>query len=158
MTTARIWISKDGERLTPHSRDVLLETVKNLPAGGFKVTFEEKAKGYTPTRYRFYFGHIVKVILLTCADRFKIVGKDGEMKSPTTAEEMHEILKYYYNPVTVITPKGAFQTGSTTTAMNDRDFVGEYTEAIMGDFSMPPYNCDFMQYDDWREWSKAQGT
>lgn len=157
MTTARIWIEKGPERLAPQSRDVLLETVRNLTEGGYQVTFEGKAKGYTPTRYRFYFGHIVKVILLTCAERFRIIGQDGEQRTPSTAEEMHEILKFYYNPVTVITPKGAFQTGSTTTAMNDRDFIGVYLETIMADFSQPPYNCDFMVYDEWREWAKAQG-
>lgn len=148
--TSRIWIQKSPERLTPQSRDVLLETLRNLPEGGYNVTFEAKSQAYTPTRYRYYFGCLVQTILLTCADRFKIVGADCEMRSPTTTEEMHEVLKFYYNPVTVITPRGAFQTGSTTTALNDRDFIGTYMETIMADFSMPPYNCDFMQYDEWQ--------
>ncbi|MCB0541872.1 MAG: hypothetical protein KDC70_00055 [Saprospiraceae bacterium] len=154
--TTRIWIQKGPQRLAPDSRDVLIETIKNLPEGGYNVTFEAKKQGYTTTRYRYYFGCIVQTILLTCADRFKIVQSDGEMRAPTNTEEMHEILKFYYNPVTIVTPQGAFTTGSTTTALNDRDFIGEYMESILADFSLPPYNCDFMQYDDWREMMKSQ--
>lgn len=147
----KIWIEKGPERLTPQSRDVLLDAIRNLPQGGYQVVIEEKNRAYTPTRYRYYFGCLVQTILLTCADRFKIVNAAGEMRSPATTEEMHEVLKFYYNPVTVITPRGAFQTGSTTTALTDRDFIGEYMETIMADFSNPPYNCDFMQYEEWRE-------
>lgn len=147
-----IWIEKIDGKLKPQSREILIETVQELIDGWHKVTVESKKRGYTASRYKFYFGYVVPVILMTCAERFKIVVGSGEMRRPQTPEEMHEILKYYYNPVTVITPKGAFQSGSTTTALNDSSFIGTYLESIMSDFSEPPYNCTF-DFFTWQEWA-----
>lgn len=147
MYTRKFNIKKDSGRLTADTREILAEAVSQAPDGNFEIMIKQRPEGYSRTRYKFYFGSIVPLILLTCADKFKIVSQDGEMRTPTSAEEMHEVLKYLYNPVSIVTPKGAFVTGSTTTNLSDRDFIGVYLESIMADFSNPPYNVDFSGLD-----------
>jgi hypothetical protein len=147
MYTRKFNIRKDSGRLTVDTREILAEAVSQAPDGNFEIIIKQRPEGYSRTRYKFYFGSIVPLILLTCADKFKIVTNDGSMRTPTSAEEMHEVLKYLYNPVSIVTPKGAFVTGSTTTNLSDRDFIGVYLESIMSDFSNPPYNVDFSGLD-----------
>lgn len=150
-------IKKDGGRLTEAHREILIDQIRRLPDGGYEVIIQEETTGsYTPTRYRYYFGHIVEVILLTCGDKFRVVGANGELRPLRTSKEVHEALKFLYNPVTVITPKGAYQTGLSTTGLSDRKFIGEYAETILAEFSQPPYNCDFMLYDEWKEFRQNQ--
>ena len=143
MYTRKFNIKKDGGKLTADTREILAEAVSQAPDGNFEITITQRPEGYRNTRYKFYFGCIVPLILHTCADKFKIVSNTGEMRTPTSGEEMHQVLKYLYNPVSIVTPKGAFVTGSTTTNLSDRDFIGVYLESIMSDFSNPPYNVDF---------------
>lgn len=156
--TSQFYIEKRGGNVTPGSRRVFKEQFDASPDGWLKITIEESKTGkYTPTRYKYYFGHVLTVILEKCAHRFLIVDHNtGEQRTSRNTSEIHEALKFMYNPVTVITPKGAFTTGGTTTALPDRDFIGEYTEAILADFSLPPYNCDFRDIEDWKEDVKAK--
>lgn len=155
---SQFFIQKQGGKIADISRDVFKEQFQELPEGWYKITIENSKTGkYTPSRYKYYFGSVLPVILEKCANRFKIMDhQTGEIKELRSTTELHEALKFMYNPVTIITPSGAFATGGTTTALSDRDFIGEYMETILGEFSMPPYNCNFSDYEDWKQLSATK--
>lgn len=156
--TSQFHIEKRGGNVTQQSRPVFAEQVRALPDGWYKVTMTESQPGaYTATRYRYYFGVILPAILEACAERFFIIDPaTAEQRTVRNTADLHECLKVMYNPVTVITPRGAYTTGGTTTNLADREFIGEYLELIYSDFSQPPYNVEFKDRAEWRAEIKAK--
>lgn len=148
----------EGHNYTGQSREIMAEQFGGLPEGRYKVTVEEdKPGGYTATRYRFYFGVVLAAILEACRDMFQIIDHaTGERKPLRNTTDLHEALKMMYNPISVITPHGAFTTGGTTTSLNDREFIGQFMEQIQADFSQAPYNVNFVDADEWRAAMKAK--
>lgn len=148
--TRRIHVHKDGGKYT--DRELLREAFDAAPDGWLEVTVTEDKRAYSPTRYKFYFGHVVEMILLTVGKMFRVMLENGTWRTVNSPEEMHRVLKRMYNPVTYLTPNGQQWTeGASTTEINDRDFVHTYIESIMADFSQPPYNCEFLTREEWRE-------
>lgn len=146
-----------GHAYTGQSRDIMREQFGALEAGRYKVAIEKVGAYEKPSRYKFYFACVMTAILEKCASRFQIINpRTGETVAPSTTEDVHEIMKAMYNPVMIMTPKGVTNSGGTTTNLSDRDFIGEYMEEIMADFSQPPYNVDFRDIDDWRAECKAK--
>jgi len=148
-----VWIEKLATGLKPESKDVLVQTVRELPEGNYRVVFEEMKRGYTPTRYKHYFGHVLETILLTCGNRFEIMEGETFRKARDT-REIHDALKMKYNPVIVRTPFGAFSMPSSTTTMPDSDFINQFEEQIIAEFSAPPFGCDFLDRQSWAEMMK----
>ena len=146
-----------GTDFTGQSRDILAEQLRALEPGRHKIAFEKVGAYERPTRYKWYFSVMMTEILNKCADRFQILNpRTGETSPPRTTADIHEIMKAIYNPVTIITPHGATNSGGTTTNLSDREFINEYSEMIMSEFSSPPYNCEFLSPDEWREIMKAK--
>ncbi len=148
-----VWIEKLATGLKPESKDVLVQTVRELPEGNYRVVFEEMKRGYTPTRYKYYFGHVLETILLTCGNRFEIMEGETFRKARDT-REIHDALKMKYNPVIVRTPFGAFSMPSSTTTLPDSDFINQFEEQIIAEFSAPPFGCDFLDRQSWAEMMK----
>lgn len=153
----RAYVRKTNGKYEESSREEMRDIFNGAPDGFYEVTIQEDKKRYTTTRYKFYFGHVVETILLTAGSKFKVMLDNGTWRPVNSPEEMHRVLKRMYNPVTYVTPDGQTWTeGASTTELNDRDFIGEFIEAIMADFSQPPYNCDFMTREEWREVMKQE--
>lgn len=147
----------EGHNYTGQSREIMAEQFGVLPEGRYKVTIEKVGAYERPTRYKWYFSVMMAEILNKCADRFQILNpRTGETSPPRTTEDIHEIMKAIYNPVTIITPKGATNSGGTTTNLGDQEFINEYSEMILSEFSSPPYNCEFLSPYEWREIMKAK--
>ena len=146
-----------GHAYTGQSREIMAEQFSLLGQGRYRVVIEKVGAYERPTRYKFYFGVVMAAILEKCADRFQIINpRTGETSPPRTTEDVHEIMKAIYNPVTILTPKGATNSGGTTTNLSDGEFIREYMEAIMAEFSAPPYNVEFKDADEWRAEMKAK--
>lgn len=143
-----------GTQFTGQSREILKEQFEALEQGRYKVVIEKVGAYERPTRYKFYFGVVMAAILEKCADRFQIINpRTGETSPPRTTEDIHEIMKAMFM---IMTPKGVTNSGGTTTNLSDRDFINEYSEEIMAEFSSPPYNVEFLDPDTWRETMKAK--
>jgi hypothetical protein len=148
-----------GHQYTGQSREVMAEQFGALEQGRYKVVIEKVGAYEKPTRYKFYFSVVMAAILEKCADRFQIINpRTGETSPPRTTDDIHEIMKAMYNPVMIMTPKGVTNSGGTTTNLSDRDFIGEYTEEIMAEFSQPPYNVDFLSAEEWRSKFKEKSN
>ena len=133
---------------TPKSREYFGEVCKGLEPGTYEVIIRRKPDNYRTTRYKYYFGHVLQVILLTCGQKFQVL--DGEEFRPVRdTSEIHDCLKMKYNPVIVKTPFGAFTLPSSTTALSDRDFIGRFEQDILAEFSGPPWNCEFMSREEY---------
>lgn len=146
-----------GTQFTGQSREILKDQIEALGQGRYKVVIEKVGAYERPTRYKFYFGVVMAAILEKCADRFQIINpRTGETSPPRTTEDIHEIMKAMFNPVMIMTPRGVTNSGGTTTNLSDRDFINEYSEEIMAEFSHPPYNVEFLDPDTWREMMKAK--
>lgn len=146
-----------GHDYTGQSRDILKEQLGALEPGRYKVVIEKVGAYKRPTRYKFYFSVIMAAILEKCSDRFQIINpRTGETSPPRTTADIHEIMKAMFNPVIIMTPKGATNSGGTTTNLSDRDFINEYSEMIMSEFSSPPFNVEFLDPDEWREIMKTK--
>ena len=114
-----------------------------LPDGVYKLVLESKSDNYRTTRYKYYFGHLLQVILLTCGDKFQVL--DGDNFRPVRdTSEIHDALKMKYNPVIIRSPFGVFTVPSSTTSLSDRDFIAKFEQEIQAEFSGPPWNCEFM--------------
>lgn len=125
------------------SRVYFSEVVRSLPAGSYEITIRTKASKYTNTRYKYYFGHLLQVILLTCDDKFQVLDGD-EFRPVRDTSEIHDALKMKYNPVIIRSPLGVFTVPSSTTSLPDRDFIAKFEQEIQAEFSGPPWNCEFM--------------
>lgn len=146
MTTVTIE-TRSGKVVEP-SRTDLAQAIQALPDGFHKVTTQEVRRGYTPTRYKYYFAHVLEVILHT-AGRFFQVFENDQVRNARTTDEIHEVLKLKYNPVMVKAPFGMYVVSNSTTNLSDRDFIAQFEEAIIIEFSEPPYGCDFMDRETW---------
>lgn len=150
-----IYIEKTNGKLSEQSREVYRDAWEELPDGGYRVIFEAQKRGYTPTRYKYYFAHVLEVILLTCGKRFEIM--EGEIFRPArNVLEIHEALKMKYNPVLVRTPFATFAMPSSTTGLSDSEFINAFEETIIAEFSAPPFGCDFMDRESWAEMMKGK--
>lgn len=156
--TAIFYITKHATGFALQSTEVLREQFKGLAEGQYKVTIEAATEGrFTGTRYKYYFGHILPCILEKCSRSFRMINpRTGEESNPRNTSDLHECLKMMFNPVTVITPNGAFNTPGTTTSLNNREFVGEFLEMITAYFAGEPYNCEFLDREDWAEIMKSK--
>lgn len=155
--TAIFYVNKHATGFATQSTEVLREQFGALLEGQYKVTIEPAHGGYSSTRYKYYFGHVLPCILEKCAKSFRMINpRTGEESNPRNTTDLHECLKMMFNPVTVITPNGAFNTPGTTTALSNREFVSEFLEMIQAYFASEPYNVDFLDREDWAERMKAK--
>ena len=152
MKTKIFQITRTETDFSGASREIMKEQFRSLKAGQYKVTIEKVEHGkYTATRYKYYFASVLAAILEKCQNRFSITDHfTGEEHPPRTTADIHEIMKLLFNTITVVTPKGIFTSGGTTRALSDREFIGEYMETIISEFSLPPYNVEFVDYEEWK--------
>ena len=133
---------------TPKSREYFVSIVNELPPGTYEFTIRRKPDGYRSTRYKYYFGHVLQVIMLTCGEKFQVLDGD-EFRPVRDTSEIHDCLKLKYNPVIVRTPFGAFTVPSSTTSLSDRDFIAKFEQEVVAEFSGPPWNCEFMSREEY---------
>jgi hypothetical protein len=155
---SRFNIQRHDTDFTQQSRLVMRDQFSALPPGEYTISIEPaKQSRYTSSRYKYYFGHILPCILEKCAARFRMINpRTGEESSPRNTSDLHECLKMMFNPVTVITPNGAFNTPGTTTALSNQEFINEFMELIFSYFSSDPYNVEFLDREDWNAEMKAK--
>ena len=153
MTTVNIEVASG--KVVGETRADFSGAVQSLSDGWHKVVIEEVRRGYTATRYKYYFAHVLDTILLTCGHFFQVL--DGETVRPArSTEEIHEVMKQRYNPVMIKTPFGMYITSNSSTNLSDMDFINRFEDAIIIEFSEPPYGCDFMGRDEWAKMMKSK--
>lgn len=142
--------------MTDKSRREFSEIWTALPDGRYTITIETSGKGYRPTRYKYYFDSVLFEALRQAGRYFRITNMEtGEQRQPRDTNELHEIMKAIYNPVTVEAARRVFIMPGTTTDLNDRDFIGNFLEQIMSDLSGPPYLVEFVDYEGWKALRRA---
>lgn len=97
-----------------------------------KVYSLELKENRTKTRYKFYFGHVVKTIL--DSGFFKSLDEDYIL----TADDVHELLKLQYGSRQIAVsglPGHIHILQRSTTEMNDSEFITVYEEQIVADYS-----------------------
>lgn len=75
------------------------------------------------------------------------------MRHPQDPTELHEFIKSEHNRKTVINKSTGevYVMGVTTTGMSDREFIGTFLEMLTEKYLSPPYLCNIIFYDDWKE-------
>lgn len=155
MTTVISFETIDG-KVTPETRDSFAGAIKSLTDGCHKATIEDVRRGYTSTRYKYYFGHVIHTILLTCGKRFQVL--DGETFRPVRdTQEIHNAMKMRFNPVIMTTPFGNITVPESSTSLSDREFINEFEEQIIAEFSQPPFGCEFMSREQYAQFMKNGG-
>ena len=66
-------------------------------------------------------------------------------------------MKMKYNPVIMQTPFGNFTVPDSSTSLSDKEFINEFEEQIIAEFSLPPFNCDFMSREEYALFMKNGG-
>jgi hypothetical protein len=140
-------------KVTPDTRDEFAGAIKSLPDGWHKAIIEDVKRGYTSTRYKYYFAHVLETILMTCGHHFKVL-EGSEWRSVRNTAEIHEFFKIKYNPAFIQGPGGMYISANTTTALSDKEFINLFEEAVIIEFSDPPYGCEFMGREEWAAWMK----
>ena len=152
-----IHIEKANGKLTANSREVYRDAWEALPDGWYRAIFEAQKRGYTPTRYKYYFAHVLEVILLTCGKMFSVWDENREKFVPVSnVHQIHDWLKMKYNPDVMISPLGTWVMPKSTTTKSDSEFINEFEEIIIAEFSAPPFGCDYMDRESWAEMMKAK--
>lgn len=152
--SAKFQIETDGIAFTDKSRAILKEQFGALSLGRYDVSITPAKDGYRPTRYRFYYDCVLWHILNKAAKYYRIVNpRTGEQTQPKTTEELHGIMKWIYNPIQISSDGDVTVIAGTTTDLNDEEF-SEYMENIIVDHSGPPYNIDFIMYEEWVQMHK----
>ena len=146
--TYQLEIERKEGRLTDKAREQLGKQFACLPDGVYKLVIESKTDNYRSTRYKYYFGHLLQVILLTCGDKFQVLD-DDEFRPVMDTSEIHDALKMKYNPVIIRSPFGVFTVPSSTTSLSDRDFIAKFEAEIQAEFSGPPWNCEFLSRQEY---------
>lgn len=157
-------IRKTYGQLEQYSRDILEEHLTELPDGQHTVGIEQVKRGgyFHPTRYKYYFDCVLGLALPIMSGYYLFVDQNAEARNPDTVEELHYCLKIEKNPVKIIsTVNGKVRVvGQTTTKMSDREFIGDYLEDIVSDFSGPPYfaysDTGCPTYEEWKEHHKTK--
>lgn len=136
-------ISKqDNGKLSETSREIFREQFDALEPGQYFVQFKpHKPARFTATRYKWWFDCVLGLALPKVRQHFGMADRHGQITYPDTVEQLHHILKIVYNPVTIVTADGTGirTVGQSTTGMPDKDFIGEFAEQIIADFSGAPY-------------------
>lgn len=132
----------DTGKMSETSREIFREQFAALETGQYFVQFKpHKTARFTATRYKWWFDCVLGLALPKVRQHFGMADKHGEVSYPATVEQLHEILKLIYNPVTIVRADGGIikTIGYTTTRMSDSDFINEFCEQIIADFSGAPY-------------------
>jgi len=154
--SAKFTIETDGITFTEKSRAILKEQFGALPLGRYDVLITPTKDNYTATRYKHYFDSVLWQILNQAGRFYLIVNPStGEQRTPRDTTELHECMKAIYNPVTLTVGNRTRVIAGTTTDLNNKKFLGEYLEQIIADHSGPPYNIEFISYQDWKELHRA---
>lgn len=149
--SAKFTIETDGVTFTEKSRSALKEQFGALTIGRYDVLITPAKDKYTPTRYKYYFDCALWQILNEAGRYYLIVNpSSGEQRTPANTTELHECMKAIYNPITLTVGNKTRVIAGTTTDLNNKEFLGEYLEQIISDHSGPPYNIEFISYDDWK--------
>lgn len=151
--TTTVTIETLAGKVTQETRPDFAGAVASLPDGWHRVVIEEVRRGYTATRYKYYFAHVMQQILL-CAGHFFKVMEGDTWRAARDTSEIHEFFKLKYNPAFIQGPSGMFISSNTTTALSDREFISLFEEAIIIEFSEPPYGVEFMGREEWAAWMK----
>ena len=144
------------------SREIFRDQFGVLEPGMYLVQIKPyKTARFTATRYKWWFDCVLGLVLPNVRQHFGMADKHGEVSYPDTVEQLHEILKLIYNPVTIVRADGGIikTIGYTTTQMPDSDFINEFCEQIIADFSGPPYfafpDTGCPTREEWAEKHKA---
>jgi len=118
--------------------------------GVVTCTFENEDGYLYKTRYKYYFGHMLKLI----QQEGIFVTQAGEILS---IEDIHTQLKLMFNPVMVVNTKIGTMAVSpgATTELSDGKFIQEYEPKIMSFFASPPFYLEFVDRDEWIAERKA---
>ena len=125
-----------------HNRQ-LFDTIKSTE-GIIQVHIKEFSK--SNTRYKYYFGYVLPEIL-KCGI-WQIKDSDGNWKRCTNTTQLHELMKYKYNPAQALDPfTGEVITlgGKSTTELSDTEFIHRFTEQIQADHAGSPFYIEWMQ-------------
>jgi hypothetical protein len=151
-----ITVEKQNGNLTAKSKEILIEQIRALGNGFWTVQATEARQGYSTTRYKWYFGCVLPLILDNAARYYRIVNpKTGEQREPRNTTEIHQCMKAIYNPIILTVGDKTRVIAGTTTDLNDREFIQEFQEQIIADHSGPPYNIEFLSRQEWAELVKS---
>ena len=119
MQTTSITIEIVSGKVTPDTRGGFAGAVAALTDGWHQVMIKEVRRGYTNTRYKYYFAHVLETILMTCGHFFKVMEGDTWRAARSTVE-IHEFFKMKYNPAFIQGPGGMYISSNTTTSLTDK--------------------------------------
>lgn len=134
-------------------RSLLAEKIRGADDGDYDIIIKKATTG--SSRYAYYFDAVMYDLLMQAGHHFRFSGG-----APIeTEEQLHTVMKMLYNPTNIVDPNTGevFKTPMSTTGMTDRDFIQEFEQQIIADFSQPPYNVEFISFDQWVE-SRTKGT
>ena len=153
--SAKFDIEKANGAFTDQSKKTLREEFGALVDGKYTI-LAAPAKGYRPSRYKYYYDSVLWQILNEAGQHYEIINPDtGEQRKPRNTAELHTCMKAIYNPVMLTVNGKSRVIAGTTTDLNDTEFLGKYLEQIIADHSGPPYLIEFISYQDWKELHRA---
>jgi len=158
--SAKFQIQTDGTAFTDKSRADLKEQfdlIRSQP-GRYDVLIVPVKEGYRPTRYKYYYDSVLWQILNECGYMHRQIDpRTGEETHPKNTAELHEIMRVFYYPVMVARGNSVKVVGKSTKELSDTQFLKDFLNNILVEYSGPPYNIEFISYEDWKGLHRANG-
>jgi len=143
-------------------KTILAETTRQklykflqLEEGAWTFT-RKKDRAYKKSRYRYLFSHVylTAVISFNRRQMYQIhIEETGEVL-PLTEEELHAMMKQWFNPVLIRYQGLKIIKGGSTRKLTDSVFISEFLEKILCFLAEKDVIC--LSYSEWREKAESK--
>lgn len=162
-------IKNESCKLVWHEAGVFaMKQMFDKPEGSYQITIKE-VKSYRGTRYKYYFGHVLFVVVQYMNEKGinQIVDPVNGELIPLDVESLHDYHKQIYNPSLIpnILKKpdcnGVVNdfliTPMSTTKLTDSQFITNFEEIIISDYANQ-FGITFLGRDEYAEYCKDNKT
>jgi hypothetical protein len=118
--------------LTAHSKRIFAEVFRKMGEGFYSVHIK-KQRGTRSSRYKYYWSHLMMYAVNEFNRRgiYQVMNEDTGEVYPLTTDELHEMMKHYFNPVITKYKGMKIIKGGKTRKLDDSDFINEYEEKVV---------------------------
>jgi len=147
-------IDKGKTILAETTRQKLIKFLQ-LEEGAWTFT-RAKDKPYKSTRYKYLFGHVYLAAVTQFNRRgmYQIHIEETGETLPLTVEDLHDMMKQWFNPVVVKYQGMKIIKGGSTRKLSDSEFINEFLEKILHFLSEKDVIC--LSYSEWREKAESK--
>lgn len=126
-----IYVGPNG-KMNEFSRNIFVKCFYRMTEGFYSVHIK-KQRNTRSSRYKYYWSHLMAYAVNEFNRRgiYQVMNEDTGEVYPLTTDELHEMMKHYFNPVITKYKGMKIIKGGSTRKLDDSDFINEYEEKVV---------------------------